>query len=195
VSRLSKQCGILNISGPYRPPRPVVRIAYFFICRRCSYVTGNTPMDPHCLLRHSFTLLLALRNIVGFQKQRSDFDIMWHLEGLVRSDVSMEDIASIFGVEISKLIKSLTVGWQYEGDTFHRNVRSYKTHTAPHPRRRQHFLQALNLYSNFMICFFKAKALHNPILFSIHMSIPYCIFQHTCVHKSIIVLQEFNVCR
>jgi hypothetical protein len=30
VSRLSRQCGILDISHPYRPPRPVTRIALLY---------------------------------------------------------------------------------------------------------------------------------------------------------------------
>jgi hypothetical protein len=41
VSRLSRQCGILNISQPYRPPRPVTEIA--LLC----YMSIQTTFVPH----------------------------------------------------------------------------------------------------------------------------------------------------
>jgi hypothetical protein len=38
VSRLSRHCEILNISQPYRPPRPVTGIAFFIINNMLLYI-------------------------------------------------------------------------------------------------------------------------------------------------------------
>jgi hypothetical protein len=47
VSQLSRQCGILNISQPYRPPRHVTGIAFFFTCFFSSSVTMILLVTPN----------------------------------------------------------------------------------------------------------------------------------------------------
>jgi hypothetical protein len=67
---------------------------------------------------------------------------MWRRVDLVWTDVSEEHIAYIFRVEKSASeepawsCRQQTASYPEDGgDTFPRNVGSYKIYTAPHPRR------------------------------------------------------------
>jgi hypothetical protein len=67
VSRMSRQCGILNISQPYRPPRPVTGIALLYFAyskyfgqKRLAGMSKWSPTQGHTFGQASFMKRVCL---------------------------------------------------------------------------------------------------------------------------------------
>jgi hypothetical protein len=54
MSRLSRQCGILNISQPYKPPRPVTGIVLFYLFFSLSGAKPKIFVYKECLVAVNF---------------------------------------------------------------------------------------------------------------------------------------------
>jgi hypothetical protein len=61
VSRLSRQCEIINISQPYRPPRPVTGIAFFFLPLLVSTTGSYGVSFPETFLPEPYTRSCPMR--------------------------------------------------------------------------------------------------------------------------------------
>jgi protein tyrosine phosphatase len=76
MSRLSKQCGILNISEPYRPPWPVMGIVLLFVYSYITYYNSNytflfafQPVGVHCRMGQGRTGVMSACFLVHFYDQ------------------------------------------------------------------------------------------------------------------------------
>jgi hypothetical protein len=112
VSRLSTQCGILNISRPYRPPRPITGIALCFLLCGSETWEQSSVVSQHC------AICTGLLRACALDSENIQICVKWRNEDTVIKFVSLltflcEFTAELYSRDILTRIKHLTLSHSF----------------------------------------------------------------------------------